>query len=75
MPIPLTIEGLSDEVYEALVRRARVEGLTLPDFVSRELTRLVWRPSPAQFWGSVERRIRETGTRLSAESILEARER
>ena len=78
MPEALTIDGIPDDVYAALVRRAAVAGFAVTDYVRTELIALAGplrRPTATEFWERVERRVHETGTRLSAEQILRARER
>lgn len=74
MPVSMTIRDVPDEVRDELAARAARAGQSLQEYVRAQLTAMVQRPSPQQFWDRVEHRIRSTGTRLSAEQILEARD-
>lgn len=74
MPVSMTIRDVPDEVRDELAARAAQAGQSLQEYVRAQLTALARRPSPEQFWDRVEHRLRSTGTRLSAEQILEARD-
>lgn len=43
MPRTIQIRDVDDEVYDALVRRAGEVGLSVPEYLRRELTRLAAR--------------------------------
>ena len=45
MPKTVQIRDIDDEVYAALGRRAAEAGLTVPDLLRREATRLASRPT------------------------------
>jgi antitoxin FitA len=59
MPKTVQIRDIDDDVYAALARRAAAAGLTVPDLLRREATRLASRPS-------VEEWLERTGRRPSA---------
>ena len=45
MPKTVQIRDIDDDTYAALVRRAAEEGVTVPDLLRREATRLATRPT------------------------------
>lgn len=49
MPKTLQIRDVDDEVYDELRARAADEGLSVPEFLRREIARLVQRPSMKQW--------------------------
>jgi len=64
MPKTVQIRDIDDEVYSALVRRAAEEGVTVPQLLRREATRLAARPSISAW-------LARTGRRPSAVSAAE----
>ncbi|MBX7433981.1 hypothetical protein JDV09_17955 [Mycobacterium sp. Y57] len=58
MPKTVQIRDIDDEVYAGLVRRAGEEGVSVPELLRREATRLAARPSIAEW-------LRRTGRRPS----------
>jgi antitoxin FitA len=62
MPKTVQIRDIDDEVYTALVRRAGEEGITVPELLRREATRLAARPSVAQWLARTRRRPSEIST-------------
>lgn len=56
MPKTVQIRNLDDEVYAALLRRAGEEGITVPELLRREATRLATRPSMATWLTRIGRR-------------------
>ena len=56
MPKTIQIRDLDDEVYAALVRRAAEAGLTVPELLRREATRLAARPTVEEWLGRTRRR-------------------
>jgi antitoxin FitA len=64
MPKTVQIRDLDDEVYAGLVRLAAEEGITVPELLRREATRLAARPSVAQW-------LARTGRRPSSVSTAE----
>jgi hypothetical protein len=74
MPVDLTIRDVPDEVRDALVACAERAGLSLEEYLRRELIALAPRPPSAEFWEEVRARKAVAGTRLSAADILAARD-
>jgi hypothetical protein len=62
------IRDIDDDVYAALVRRAAEAGLTVPELLRREATRLAARPTVEE-WLARTRRRPSTITRAE---VLEA---
>lgn len=56
MPKTIQIRDLDDDVYAALARRAAEVGLTVPDLLRREATRLASRPSMEEWLARTRRR-------------------
>ena len=50
------IRDIDDDVYAALVRRAAEAGVTVPDLLRREATRLARRPSVEEWLARTNRR-------------------
>jgi antitoxin FitA len=74
MPVSMTIRDVPDETRDVLAARAARAGQSLQEYVRAQLKALAERPAPDELWERVEQRVRATGTRLSAEEILEARD-
>ena len=73
MPKTVQIRDIDDEVYAALGRRAAEAGLTVPDLLRREATRLASRPTVDE-WLERTRRRPSTITRAEVlESLDELR--
>jgi len=68
VPKTIQIRDLDDEVYQALVRRAAEAGVSVPDLLRREATRLASRLT-VQEW--LERTRRRPST-ISRAEVLEA---
>lgn len=49
MPKTVQIRDIDDEVYDALARRAAEVGLSVPEFLRREIERIAARPSMADW--------------------------
>ncbi len=56
MPKTIQIRDLDDEVYAALQQRAGEAGLTVPELLRREATRLAGRPTLEQWLARTRRR-------------------
>ncbi|MEP9417057.1 hypothetical protein ABLE92_22355 [Gordonia sp. VNQ95] len=54
----MQIRDIDDEVYAALSRRAAEDGITVPELLRREATKIATRPSIAEW-------LRRTGRRPS----------
>ena len=56
VPKTIQVRDLDDEVYEALRRRASEAGLTVPELLRREATRLAARPTVEEWLARTKRR-------------------
>lgn len=65
MPKTIQIRDIDDEVYAALVRRAAEDGITVPELLRRQASRLAERPS-VRAW--IERTQRRTSN-ISADEV------
>jgi len=59
MPKTIQIRDVDDEVYAALRRRAVEAGLTVPELLRREATRLAARPTVEEWLARTRRRPSE----------------
>jgi len=59
VPKTIQIRDLDDEVYAALRRRAGESGLTVPELLRREATRLANRPTVEEWLARTRRRPSE----------------
>ena len=56
MPKTVQIRDIDDDVYAELVRRAAEGGITVPELLRREATRLASRPSMSEWLSRIGRR-------------------
>ncbi len=70
----MTIRDVPDETRDELAARAARAGQSLQEYVRAQLNELARRPSPVDLWDRVEHRMRVTGSRVTAEDILELRD-
>lgn len=56
MPKTVQIRDLDDEVYDGLARRAAEEGVSVPELLRAEATRIAARPSVATWLARTGRR-------------------
>ncbi|MCP9274096.1 antitoxin [Mycolicibacterium arenosum] len=56
MPKTVQIRDIDDDVYAGLLRRAGEEGITVPELLRREATRIAARPSIAEWLRRTDRR-------------------
>ncbi|HWC11141.1 MAG TPA: ribbon-helix-helix protein, CopG family [Acidimicrobiales bacterium] len=56
MPKTIQIRDLDDDLYEALRRRAAAAGLSVPELLRREATRLAARPTVQEWLTRTNRR-------------------
>lgn len=70
----MTIRDVPDDVRDELAARAARSGQSLQEYLRLQLTDLARRPAPEDFWARVEKRVRASGTRISAEDIGDARD-
>jgi hypothetical protein len=68
MPKTVQIRDLDDEVYAGLARRAAEAGISVPELLRVEATRIAARPSVAEWLSRTRRRSSE----LSRSEIIEA---
>ena len=62
MPKTVQISDIDDDVYAGLVRRAGEEGITVPELLRREATRIATRPSITEWLKRTGRRPSEIST-------------
>jgi hypothetical protein len=68
MPKTIQIRDVDDDVYAALVRRAAESGITVPELLRREASRLAARPSMKEWL----ERTRQRSSDITPEEIVEA---
>ena len=68
MPRTVQIRDIDDDVYLALVKRAAESGVTVPELLRREATRLASRPSVSEWLARTRRRPSD----VSRDDILDA---
>lgn len=71
MPKTIQIRNLDDKVYAGLARRAAESGVSVPEFLRIEATRLAARPSMKEWLERISDRPRSSHQYTNAE-ILEA---
>lgn len=70
MPKTIQIRDLDDDVYAGLVRRAAESGITVPELLRREATKIANRPSVEE-WLDRTRRRPSAITRAETLEILD----
>ena len=70
----IQIRDLDDEVYAGLRRRAAEEGVSVPELLRAEATRLAARPSIATWLASTRRRSSAVGAKDVLEVLDELRD-
>jgi hypothetical protein len=68
VPRTVQIRDLDDDVYQALARRASEAGLSVPELLRREATKLAARPTMEEWLARTRRRP----SKITRESVLEA---
>jgi plasmid stability protein len=72
----LLVRDLPDDVHVALQQRAKREGRSLQQYVTRELTRIAQRPSLPDVLDRIERHAGGTvGLEQAAEDLVQERSR
>lgn len=71
MPVSVTIRDVPDGTRDELAARAARAGQSLQEYLRAQLVELARRPSPDVLWDRVQHRVLATGTRLTADQILE----
>lgn len=73
MPRTIQIRNLDDDVYKVLSVRAAEAGITVPELLRREATRLAARPTVAEWLARTRNRPSTTTTREVIEALDEQR--
>lgn len=73
MPKTVQIRDLDDEVYAALARRAAEAGITVPELLRREASRLAARPSVEEWLARTRRRPSDITTAEVLDALDELR--
>ena len=74
MAVQITIRNVSEEVRDELALRAARNRQSMQEFLRTELERIASQPSIDEWLRQVRERVEESGTRISAAEILEARD-
>lgn len=72
MPVQITIRDVPNEVKDELAARAALEGKSMQEYLREELIRLAEKPSKQVWIAQVRQRVADSGTKITAEQILEA---
>ncbi|HWW91021.1 MAG TPA: hypothetical protein VNY35_09605 [Solirubrobacteraceae bacterium] len=70
----IQIRDIDDEVYAGLRRRAAEEGVSVPELLRAEATRIATSPSVAAWLASTRRRSSAVGTKDVLEALDELRD-
>ena len=74
VPVQIAIRGVPEEMRDELAARAAHQRRSMQDFLRGELERTASRPSIDVWLEEVRRRKAASGTRVSSESMLRARD-
>ena len=74
MPISITIRDVPEEAKDELAARAAATGRSLQEYLRAQLIRLASQPEAEALVARMSERIRRTGTRLPATTILAHRD-
>lgn len=74
LPVQITVRGVPEEVRDALAAKAALKRQSMQEFLSVELERIAMKPSVETLLQAIRHRKEATGTRLSSEKILSARD-
>lgn len=69
----ITIRNVPDRVRDELSARAGREGKSMEEYLRGQLARIASRPTIEEWVQETRERKRSTGTRVSAEQIVESR--
>ncbi len=72
MGVQITIRDVPESVRNTLAGRAASEGKSMQEFLRNELVRLAGKPTIEEWLREVRARKKATGTRISAEEIVNA---
>lgn len=73
MPRTIQIRDLDDDVYLALRKQAGEAGVTVPELLRQQATRLAGRPSMKEWLARTSRRSSDTTTQQVIEALDEIR--
>ncbi|MBW3665486.1 MAG: hypothetical protein KY469_20515 [Actinobacteria bacterium] len=73
MTTSITIRNVPEDAHNELSARARRSGRSLQEYLRSELIELARQPDPADLMERVRQRKQQTGSRLSADRIVEHR--
>jgi plasmid stability protein len=68
----ITIRDVPADVRDKLAARAAAEGRSMQQYLVKELTRLVERPTNREIFERAQRRARRAGLNVTTEDILDA---
>ena len=74
MPKKITIRNVPEEVRDKIAARAATRRQSMQEFLLSELERIVAMPSNGAWLEEVRERKAATGTRVTTDSILRARD-
>ena len=74
MAVQITIRNVPEEVRDELAARAALKHQSMQQFLREELERLAGLPSVEAWLEEARRRVEASGTVITAEQILEARD-
>ena len=74
MSVQITIREVSEDVRDELAARAALQGMSMQEYLLRELKRLASRPSIDAWLKQVASRKRASQTRVSSSQILQDRD-
>lgn len=73
MPKTIQIRDIDDDTYNRLARRAAEDGLSVPELLRQEATKLVSRPSMREWLERTRRRSSTIGTEHVVTALDETR--
>jgi antitoxin FitA len=74
MAVSMTIRDVPEDVRDELAARARRSGRSLQEYLRGELIELARTPDPGEVLSRARERVRQTGSTVTAEQILAARD-
>ena len=74
VPVSITIRDVPDEVRDELAARAARSGQSLQEYMRAMLVESAARPPLADVIARARQRVEATGSRVDAQTILEARD-
>ena len=74
MPVQITIRNVPEEVRDELAARAALKRQSMQEYLREALERMASRPSVETVLAEARRRVETSGTVITSEMILEARD-